>query len=50
MLPDLGVFNGEVDGQNMETFCDSYSLTSLIKQPACYKNPSYLKCIDLNIH
>ena len=31
----------------MITFCDSYSLTSLIKQPTCYKNPSHPKCIDL---
>ena len=31
----LGDFNVEVDDQNMETFCDSYSLASLIKQPTC---------------
>ena len=31
----------------METFCDSYSLTSLIKQSTCYKNTSHPKCIDL---
>ena len=43
----LGDFNVEVDDQNMKTFCDSYSLTSLIKQPTCYKNPSHPKCIDL---
>ena len=43
----LGDFNVEVDDQNMKTFCDSYSLTSLIKQPTCYKNPSPPKCIDL---
>ena len=43
----LGDFNVEVDVQNMKTFCDSYSLTSLIKQPTCYKNPSHPKCIDL---
>ena len=40
----LGNFN---DDQNMKTSCDSYSLTSLIKQPTCYKNPSHPKCIDL---
>ena len=28
----LGDFNVEADDQNMKTFCDSYSLTSLIKQ------------------
>ena len=31
----------------MKTFCDSYSLASLIRQPICYKNPSHPKCIDL---
>ena len=31
----------------MKKFCDNYSLTSLIKQPTCYKNPSHLKSIDL---
>ena len=43
----LGDFNVEADDQNMKTFCDSYSLTGLIKQPTCYKNPSQPKCIDL---
>ena len=31
----------------MKTFCDRYSLTNLIKQRTCYKNPSHPKCIDL---
>ena len=31
----------------MKTFCDIYSLTGLIKQPTCYKNPSHPKCHDL---
>ena len=43
----LGDFNVEADDQNMKTFCDSYSLTSLIKQLTCYKNPSHPKWIDL---
>ena len=43
----LGDFNVEADDQNMKTFCDSYSLTSLMKQPTCYKNPSHPKCVDL---
>ena len=43
----LGDFNAEVDDQNMKTFCNSYSLSSLIKQSTCYKNPSHPKCIDL---
>ena len=44
---NLGDFNLEFDDQNMKTFSDSYSLTSLIKQPTCYKNPSHPKCIEL---
>ena len=43
----LGDFNVEVDDQIMKIFCDSYSLTSLLKHPTCYKNPSNPKCIDL---
>ena len=42
----LGGFNVEVDDQNMKTFCDSYRLTSLTKQPTYYKSPSQPKCID----
>ena len=33
----LGDFNIQVDQQNTKPFYTSYSLTSLIKQPACYK-------------
>ena len=43
----LGDFNVEADDQNMKTFCDSFSLASLIKQPTCYKIPSHPKCIKL---
>ena len=42
----LGDFNVEADDQNMKTFCDSYSLTSLIKHPTCHKNPSNPKRND----
>ena len=31
----------------MKTFCESYSLQNLIKQPTCYKNPSRSTCFDL---
>ena len=31
----------------MKTFCNSYCLTSLIKQPTCFKNPEKPNCIDL---
>ena len=34
----LGDFNVGADDQNMKIFCDSYSVTSLIKRPTCYKN------------
>ena len=47
----LGDFNVEADDQNMKTFWNSYSLTSLIKRykmiQKWYKNPSHPKCIDL---
>ena len=41
----LADFRIELDDQNMKTFCDSYSLTSL--SPACSKNLSHPECIDL---
>ena len=31
----------------MKKFCQSYNLKSLIKVPACYKNPNSPSCIDL---
>ena len=31
----------------MKTFCESYTLSSLIKEPTCYKNPQNASCIDL---
>ena len=31
----------------MSSFCDTFDLTSLIKEPACYKNPDNPSCIDL---
>ena len=43
----LGAFNVKAADQNMKTFYDIYSLTGLIKQPTCYKNPSHPKCHDL---
>ena len=42
----LGDFNVESDDQNMKTFCDSYSLTSLMKHPTCHKNLSHPKRND----
>ena len=31
----------------MESFCESYKFTSLIKDPTCFKNPKSPSCIDL---
>ena len=44
---NLGDFNVGTEEQHMKTFCDNYNLTSLIKQPTCYKNPNNPSCIDL---
>ena len=43
----LGDFNVGVEEPHMKTFCESYSLRNIIKQPTCYKNPSRPTCIDL---
>ena len=43
----LGDFNVGVEEPNMKTFCENYTLQSLIKQHTCYKNPSRPTCIDL---
>ena len=43
----LGDFNACVDDEALQTFCKFYSLHSLIKQPACFKNPENPSCTDL---
>ena len=43
----LGNFNTEIDEQHMQSFCDNYSLKSLIRQPTCYENFEKPTCIDL---
>ena len=43
----LGDFNVGVEEANMQMFCESYNLKSLIKQPTCYKNPDKPACVDL---
>ena len=43
----IGDFNIEADSKEMSCFCDTFDLTSLIKEPTCYKNPDNLSCIDL---
>ena len=43
----LSTFNACVDDEALHTFCKSYSLHSLIKQPTCFKNPENPSRIDL---
>ena len=43
----LGDFNACVDDEDLETFCNFYSLYSLIKQPTCFKNPENRSISDL---
>ena len=43
----LGDFNVGIEEANMQSFCESYNLKSLIKQPTYYKNPDKPTCIDL---
>ena len=43
----LGDFNAGIEKQYVKAFSDNYNLTSLIKQPTCYKNQSNPICIDL---
>ena len=37
----------EVGSKEMPSFCDMFDLTSLIKEPTCYKNLDNSSCIDL---
>ena len=43
----LGDFNVEMNDEYMIEFCSNYGLTSLIKEPTCFKNPENPSCIDL---
>ena len=43
----LGDFNVGIDEPHTKSFCETYNLTNLIKQPACCKNPDNTTCIDL---
>ena len=43
----LGDFDVGIEEQHINAFCDNYNLTSVIKQPTCYKNPNNPTCIDL---
>ena len=35
----IGDFNSDVNQSCMKAFCESYNLSSPIKEPTCYKNP-----------
>ena len=35
----IGDFNTDINHPCMKTFCESYTLYSLIKKPTCYENP-----------
>ena len=43
----LGDFNAGVLETLMTSFCESYNLKSIIKQPTCFKTPEKPTCIDL---
>ena len=43
----IGDFNTDINQSYMKSFCESYTLSSLIKEPTCHKNPQNLSCIDL---
>ena len=43
----IGDFNIEADSKEMSSFCNTFDLTSLIKNPICNKNPVKTSCIDL---
>ena len=43
----IGDFNIEADSKEMSRFCDTFDLTSLIKEQTCYKNPDNPSCINL---
>ena len=40
-------FNSDVNQSCMTALCESYNLSSLTKEPTCYKNPQNPLCIDL---
>ena len=40
-------FNVEADSKEMSSFCDTFDLTSLIKEPTCYKKSNKPSCVDL---
>ena len=49
----MGDFNCDVDNKHENNkilnFCESFSLTNIVKEPTCFKNPVKPTCIDLII-
>ena len=43
----IGDLDSEISEMAMSEFCETYNLQNLVKDPACYKNPSKPTCIDL---
>ena len=43
----VGDFNSEIYDKCMNDFCQSYNLSTLIRESTCYKNPENPSCIDL---
>ena len=45
----IGDFNLDVNQSCMKQFYEFYNLSSLIKEPTCYKNPQNPLCLDLSL-
>ena len=43
----FGDFNAGINEPHMNSFCETYNLTNLMKQLTCHKNSDNLTCIDL---
>ena len=43
----IGDFNSEINDNEMKSFCETYNLKNLIKEPTCYKNPLNPSSIDV---
>ena len=43
----LGDFYVGINEQHMKSFCETYDLKGLIKQPTCHKNPNSPTWTDL---
>ena len=43
----IGDFNTDINQSCMKSFCESYTLPSLIKEPTCHKSPQNPSCTDL---